>query len=492
MFDPIQAIDVVERIRSYLLVHLPDLEEQLLYLKTATFRDKPLMFFKTKLLATVLNINDETSAGKRKIRSIFAGLGTHGRKRAPDYFDESLVREQAEEIYSAVSARSRRLLETSLQRLDELAAKDSALTPFKKTLDECGSPDAAAKLVAKQFPVLRGLKAYRFLSAIYYPVLVPEHHAQQFFYRLGYLPEKGISPKRFREFGRLAHELGQAVGENPSALNKIIGLYCGAEKSSVKDLAVCTRSPRCMRCVLTAYCAYYKFAAAEVAAPHVPIKQWAEDDRPREKFEKYGSEKLSNAELLSIILRTGSDKVSAIDLAKLMLKKFSSLEGLDNSSLSEIDQIKGIGRTKAAEIKAALELGKRLMAKPMMQTHQITSSVDVFKIYRARFRNVKQEVFHAVLLNTKNRIIREVVVSRGSLSSSIVHPRECYKEAVKESAASVIFVHNHPSGDPQPSADDRAITARLHEAGELLGIKMLDHIIIGDRTCFSFADKGLL
>ncbi|MCD6385279.1 DNA repair protein RadC [Candidatus Sumerlaeota bacterium] len=201
---------------------------------------------------------------------------------------------------------------------------------------------------------------------------------------------------------------------------------------------------------------------------------------------------MSNAELLAIILRTGTPEMSALDVGKILMKKFKTLDALSEASVKEISELPGIGEIKAVEIKAALELGKRLMSSGFSDLGTVTCSTDVYKLYQGKLSKAKQEMFYVLLLNTKNRIVKEVLVSKGSLDTSLIHPREVFKEAIRESSASVIFVHNHPSGDPQPSRDDIAITHRLYETGEIIGIRVIDHIIIGRKSYYSFADNGLL
>jgi DNA repair protein RadC len=177
-----------------------------------------------------------------------------------------------------------------------------------------------------------------------------------------------------------------------------------------------------------------------------------------------------------------------------LLEKFGSLEGIAQAGENEIrgkNGVKGIGPAKIAEIKAAIELGRRYQ-KPKLAGASFCSSGDVVSYYQPRMKDLKKEMFRCALLDTKNKIISDEVVSIGSLSASIVHPRETFKSAIRESAAAVIFIHNHPSGDIKPSQEDILLTRRLVQAGEVLGIQVLDHIIIGDGSHFSFRDNGLM
>ncbi|MGE0920032.1 RadC family protein [Trichlorobacter lovleyi] len=225
------------------------------------------------------------------------------------------------------------------------------------------------------------------------------------------------------------------------------------------------------------------------------IKDWPEDERPREKLLKRGAAALSDAELLALVLRTGDAAAgkSAIDLGRELLERFDgNLRELAQAELNELQQIKGLGLAKAASIKAAFTLGSRFQARRLETLERFTSPAQVFDFFHHELRDNRKELFLILLLDGKNRITRKVQVSEGSLNQSIVHPREVFAPAVRESAAAVIFIHNHPSGDPAPSREDREITRRLNEAGEILGIKVLDHIIIGDGAYFSFVESGLL
>jgi DNA repair protein RadC len=225
------------------------------------------------------------------------------------------------------------------------------------------------------------------------------------------------------------------------------------------------------------------------------IKEWPEDERPREKMLKQGGASLTNAELLALIIRTGdtATRKSAIDLGREIIACFGdNLRELGSADLAEICSIKGMGPAKATGIKAAFTLASRLQSRKLEHLDRFTSPRQVFDYFHHEFRDSRKEYFLILLLDGKNRIIRRVQVSEGSLNQSIVHPREVFVPAVKESAAAIILVHNHPTGDPAPSSEDIAITRRLREAGDIMGIKVLDHIIIGDGEFVSFVERGLL
>jgi len=224
-----------------------------------------------------------------------------------------------------------------------------------------------------------------------------------------------------------------------------------------------------------------------------PNKEWPESDRPREKILEKGAQTLSKAELLAIILRTGeaSTGQSALDHGRDLINRFdNSFRRLEEASIQDLRAIKGIGPAKAAQIKAALEIAKRFAQEELKPGDQFRSSRDVFNHFREQLGSLKKEEFHVLLLDAKNRIIKDVRVSEGSLTSSLVHPREVFSPVIRESAAAVILIHNHPSGDPLPSQEDLQITRRLREIGDVMGVRVLDHLIIGKGKYVSFVDDG--
>lgn len=226
------------------------------------------------------------------------------------------------------------------------------------------------------------------------------------------------------------------------------------------------------------------------------IKELPDNERPYEKLEIFGPEALSNAELLAIILRTGTKKDTSITLAQKLLLYDKNSKGLDflyNLSLEEMKQIKGIGRVKAIQLKALSELSKRIQSGLHKNNKVIIKSPeDIANIFMCELRNQKREIFKIVLLNTKNHVIRSMDISIGNLNSSIVHPREVFREAIRASSNAVILIHNHPSGDPEPSNEDIQTTKRLCECGSVLGINVIDHVIIGDGNFVSLKQRGIL
>ena len=215
-------------------------------------------------------------------------------------------------------------------------------------------------------------------------------------------------------------------------------------------------------------------------------------ERPRERLQKFGVEALSAQEILALIMGRGISGESVMVTAQRLLRQFGSLKGMANASVEELSRVKGIGVAKASQIKAAFELTNRLEGyADNGDTPPVKTPEDVAELVRGRLRGKKKEYFLALLLDTRNRLIRVAEISVGSLDSSIVHPREVFKEAVSASAASVIFVHNHPSGDPEASEDDVKLTRNLVEAGQIMGIDVLDHVIIGDKKHLSLKREGL-
>ena len=225
----------------------------------------------------------------------------------------------------------------------------------------------------------------------------------------------------------------------------------------------------------------------------ISINSWPQEDRPREKLLKNGEHTLSNSELLAIILRTGVKGQSAIDLARGVLEKFKTFRNMGHTDLSHWRKFKGLGTAKIAQIKAAIEIGRRFREEHIRETRpKIKSSKDVAKILMPRMRDLKKEIFKVLLLNSQNRIIGIAEVEEGSVNQANPIIREIFQKALQDFAAFIICVHNHPSGNPQPSQEDKEFTQELVQVGKILLINALDHIIIGDNRYFSFADKGLI
>ncbi len=231
---------------------------------------------------------------------------------------------------------------------------------------------------------------------------------------------------------------------------------------------------------------------------HFTLKELSPEDRPRERLVRYGSHALADYELLAIILQNGTRRETVLDLAKRLLSSKAQnhdsdpLRKLAEATLEELCTVRGIGQAKAIQIKAALELGKRMTGGAPPDRAIIRSPADASRLVMNDMSMLDREHFRIILLNTKNHVLGIEPVSVGNLNSTIVHPREIFKIPIKRSAASVILVHNHPSGDPEPSKEDCDITRRLCDAGELLGISVLDHIVIGDKRFVSLKERQLM
>ncbi len=215
-------------------------------------------------------------------------------------------------------------------------------------------------------------------------------------------------------------------------------------------------------------------------------------ERPRERLLQLGPEALSVHELLALILGRGIRGESVMITAQQLLSRFGDLQSIAGSSIEELCQVKGIGLAKASQITAAFELGRRLESYPEKGKAIVKSPENVLNEVRSRLKGRKKEHFLTLFLDIRNQVLGVASVSVGSLDSSLAHPREVFKEAISANAASVIFVHNHPSGDPQPSEDDIKLTRRLVEAGNIVGIEVLDHVIVADKVCASLKGMKLI
>ncbi len=228
---------------------------------------------------------------------------------------------------------------------------------------------------------------------------------------------------------------------------------------------------------------YTSFTVRDLPAP----------ERPRERFRKFGPEALSAQEILALVIGRGIAKKSVISIAQELITKFGSVKGISEASIEELSEIKGIGLAKATQIKACFELGKRQYLEPESQVeYSIKNPQSIVKAIQLEIKDKAKEHFKLIILNTRNKIIAISTISIGILNASFVHPREIFKEAIMHNAASVVLVHNHPSGDSQPSEEDLQITRRLVDAGKILGIEVIDHIIIGKNEFFSFKEKNFI
>ncbi len=208
------------------------------------------------------------------------------------------------------------------------------------------------------------------------------------------------------------------------------------------------------------------------------IREIPEHDRPRERLDRLGADSLTDAELLAILIRTGRKGVSAVQLAESLIRQFGSLEGVARKSISEIAAVSGMGRTKAVTLKAAFAIHERVQRKDLTD-RPLKTPRDIYERMAEQVRFLDVEVLYGLALDSKLKLIRSYVITRGLLNQTLVHPREVFREAIASSAAHLVLVHNHPSGDPRPSMDDIRATKDLVRAGEVLGIELIDHVVVG-------------
>jgi DNA repair protein RadC len=227
-----------------------------------------------------------------------------------------------------------------------------------------------------------------------------------------------------------------------------------------------------------------------MAHPRWPEAAATDRDRPRERLFQLGPEALTDTELLALLLRTGGGGESALETAARVLAEHAGLAGLARCEAHELMRCRGLGPAKAASIHASLEMGRRVAGRRLQEGTPIRDPADVFRHFHPRLRDAQQECFLVLLLDGRHRLIREELVSRGTLTASLVHPREVFRPALRACAAAVILVHNHPSGDPTPSPEDREVTRRLARAGEILGVAVVDHVVVAERGYCSLREEG--
>lgn len=225
---------------------------------------------------------------------------------------------------------------------------------------------------------------------------------------------------------------------------------------------------------------------------NVLIKNLPDNDRPRERLMNVGVKNISNEDLISIILKTGTKNKSVKELSNIVLSTYKGINNMRNIEVNTITKINGIGKVKALELIAAIELGRRVYYEKQVVNRRITNSNDIYEFFYNMLSNLKQEHFYALYLDNKKNIIDKRLLYIGTINGSIAHPREIFKNAYLMSASFIVCVHNHPSGDPNPSKEDINITLRLKECGKIMGIELLDHIIIGNNKYVSLKEKGII
>ncbi len=225
---------------------------------------------------------------------------------------------------------------------------------------------------------------------------------------------------------------------------------------------------------------------------HYSIQHLPTSDRPRERLMRYGPESMSTAELIAIILGSGTKSMPVLQLAHEIISKFGSVKRLADTTIEELCEIKGLGQTKALQLKAALSLGMRVSRQASLPKYRIETPQHAYHLVKDELESEKREHFVTILLDAKGYVINHQVVSIGTLSKTLIHPREVFYPAIRHKASSMVIAHNHPSGDPTPSQEDYDVTRSLMEAGELLGISVRDHIIVGCDSYVSLRQRGIM
>ena len=478
---PYKQLDIWETLKAHVVDHAPALAPMLDEARSPAWQSVPPTEAQVLALMAFLDWEPHSAPARRKARRLVRDIAPP----PPDESAASSVRETAPEPSVELDGKQRERLAATLAWIEA--------EPPAKWLAPISGPQAAAAHAARKAKALDGLRAHRWLAFLGYPMAVPDQARQRFLMRMGWIEETSQT-KEGRSRALAAIEgLARAVEAPLAEVNLVLAAFTGAGPEAARDAATCLTKPRCQACPIKTHCAYFRYAGKdrenESRNLHATTRK---EDRPREKLERDGADGLGEAELIAILLRTGSGRENAVDLAARLLREAGTLDRLAAMSIAEISRVHGLGRVKAITIKAALELARRLGHAPSAAEGSIRTARTVFERLRPRFVGAKKEEFLALLLNTKNEITRIVPISIGTLNQSLVHPREAFTEAIRDTAHAVIFAHNHPSGDPTPSRDDHAVTHRLVKAGDIVGVKVLDHIVIGAENYYSFADEGKL
>lgn len=466
--DPFALLDQWEALHGWVVERAQGLAPRLARLEEEAWRTMPAAEAQTLAIIAALDLDESNPAFRRRARKLL---------RALEPSLDGGAAEDALDIEERVDAALRPKLLKSLAWIRD--------EPPSSWLSSASGPRAALAMARRKAPALGGRRAARWLQSIGYPSAIDDASRRRVLSRLGWLrPRDGDGADAFAFMEGLAH----AAQASPTRVDLVLEAFAGGT-----DASLCLpNDPKCGRCPLASACEYQRHRPKAKAAGERSLAATTRpEDRPREKLLAHGPPRLGDDELLAVLLRSGTREENAVDLARRLLKEAGSLGRLASTSAAELAAKHGVGTAKAACILAALELAARMAREPDDASEGSAANARaVFERLRPRFLNEKREHVVALLLNTKLRVLREVVVSIGTLNRSLVHPREAFKEALKEGAYAVIFAHNHPSGDPKPSRDDDAITQRLVQAGDTLGVRVLDHIVIGRDGYYSYADEG--
>lgn len=437
-----------------------------------------------------LDLESDSPEARRRLRAVTRAAMAPAEPDASDRELGPLLARRPRAIQHARLAR---------ERLLELAGGDAVTNGARhgssrvRLQPRPATAAAEAEAWAAILPGLDASRAWRFLAAVGRPVIPPEPHARRFLWRLGMIETPRLESAETAGATAAALEtIARWTGFPPADLELLIRWHASADPALAGGGRCAARAPDCARCPFAASCAWLRMGRAAERT-----RSERADAAPllaslRRRFDEKSPESLDDPEILALFLQGGTGEVEPLTLAEDLLRRFGGLEGLRRASPEELRRIKGVGEGRARQIRAAIELGRRVTAEPMRRGVSFTESGQVWKAFRDRYRHLPQEHFATILLDSRNRVIETCVVSRGTLNSSPSAPREVFRAAIRAAASGVILMHNHPSGDPTPSRDDLHATESLAAAGRVLGIRVLDHIILGHDAYYSFKDEGEL
>lgn len=300
--------------------------------------------------------------------------------------------------------------------------------------------------------------------------------------RLGLVGASQTPTVRAKRAEDIIRETAEQVGRTPAQVSLVFRLFA-AGMYGIMPRPVCGATPLCRECRLTKECEYYNSPPKRPASENIP---------PAKRLVREGAGAVSDIEVISLLLGGKACRKTHVELARMLLERFGSLRGIAMTTYTELVSLRGVSEGAGLRLAAVSAYLQRAAAEKRASGPAVRSGKDFYDLYHQSYRDLKKEIFTVVLLDQKNRVMKDVRVSEGTLTASLVHPREVFRPAIREAAAAVAFVHNHPSGDSTPSPEDKAITKRLCETADLVGIRVLDHVIIGEDTYTSFVDKGLM
>jgi len=355
---------------------------------------------------------------------------------------------------------------------------------FQKYIESFDDLKNLEKDLIKRFSFLGPATVYDFMKEIGFDFIKPDVHVRRIFYRLGLIEIDKDIPEIREKIQEIGKAIAGAVHEKLSVVDAIFWLY-GSGNTKYVEKAICKRKPLCKECPLTELCHYFKTYEYSATIPELP-----KEERPRERLAR--GENLSTQELLAIILRTGYERKNVLEVANNLLAKYNGdIEVLFSADINELKEIKGVGFTKAVQLKAVFELCKKLIKSTGKEKPIIKSPQDIVNLV-PEMRYLKEEHFKVICLDSRNRASSPKTISIGSLNTNLTEAREIFKPAISESSKKIILVHNHSEENPNPSEDDIEATKKLIKIGKSLGIKVLDHIIIGDKGFISLKGERLI